>query len=186
MKPVTALMLIAAGAILTLAPVVYVAFERLIVVKVVAIFGFFLLALVLVIERRDLGRARVRASRTPGASPTWASRSCSARSRSPAPAAARTSCQSNWIRDKGFGMGAHIQRLVSPVTGREEAAAQARACVFTVDEQSLGRWARWWRFANLEQALTFVLVTVVTIALTSMLAHSTLRGRGGSRTASRS
>ena len=26
-------------------------------------------------------------------------------------------CQSNWIRDKGFGMGQYVPRLVSPVTG---------------------------------------------------------------------
>ena len=32
-------------------------------------------------------------------------------------------CQSNYIRDKGFGMGRYVPRLVSPVTGVEEAAA---------------------------------------------------------------
>ena len=26
-------------------------------------------------------------------------------------------CQSNWIRDKGFGMGQYVPRLVSAVTG---------------------------------------------------------------------
>ncbi len=26
-------------------------------------------------------------------------------------------CQSNWIRDKGFGMGQYVPRLVSPITG---------------------------------------------------------------------
>ena len=41
----------------------------------------------------------------------------------------------------------------------------------------MSRWLRWWRFANVEQALTFVLVTFATICLTSMLAHSTLYGR---------
>jgi hypothetical protein len=177
-KPVAALMLVAAGAILTLAPVVYVALERLIVVKVAAIFGFFLLALVLVIERgtwAELAASVAHAGRVPdlGVSLMLGAIAFAGAG------GGQNLGQSNWIRDKGFGMGAHIQRLVSPVTGREEAAAQARACVFTLDEQSLGRWARWWRFANLEQALTFVLVTVVTITLTSMLAHSTLRGQGG-------
>ena len=43
----------------------------------------------------------------------------------------------------------------------------------------MARWHRWWRFANVEQALTFVLVTVLTICLTSMLAHSTLFGTPG-------
>jgi hypothetical protein len=43
----------------------------------------------------------------------------------------------------------------------------------------MARWRRWWRFANVEQLLSFVLVTVVTICLTSMLAHSTLFGTPG-------
>ena len=29
--------------------------------------------------------------------------------------------QSNWIRDKGFGMGAYIPRIVSPITGEDVA-----------------------------------------------------------------
>jgi len=40
----------------------------------------------------------------------------------------------------------------------------------------MARWRSWWRFANLEQLLSFVLVTIVTIGLTSMLAYSTLYG----------
>ena len=36
----------------------------------------------------------------------------------------------------GFGMGQHIQKLVSPLTGREEAAAATRACVFPPDERT--------------------------------------------------
>ena len=30
-------------------------------------------------------------------------------------------CQSNYVRDKGMGMGVHIPRIVSPITGEEEA-----------------------------------------------------------------
>ena len=30
--------------------------------------------------------------------------------------------QSNWIRDKGFGMGAYVPHIVSPVTGEDQAA----------------------------------------------------------------
>ena len=33
--------------------------------------------------------------------------------------------QSNWIRDKGFGMGSYVPRIVSPITGHEEAAPTA-------------------------------------------------------------
>jgi hypothetical protein len=41
----------------------------------------------------------------------------------------------------------------------------------------MDRWRGWWRFANVEQGFSFVLVTVVTIGLTSLLAHSTLFGQ---------
>ena len=40
----------------------------------------------------------------------------------------------------------------------------------------MARWHSWWRFANVEQVFSFVLMTVITIAFTSMLAHSTLFG----------
>ena len=41
------------------------------------------------------------------------------------------------------------------------------------------RWMSWWRFANVEQLFSFVLITLATIGLTSMLAHSTLFGVPG-------
>jgi hypothetical protein len=53
----------------------------------------------------------------------------------------------------------------------------ARSFIFETTPANLDRWNRWWRFANVEQLLSFVLMTVVTIALTSMLAHSTVFGQ---------
>ena len=87
-------------------------------------------------------------------------------------------CQSNWIRDKGFGMGLYVPRLVSPVTGHEEAAAST-GFQFAPTKANLARWRDWWRFANIEQASTFALVSFLTIALMSMLAYSTVFGREG-------
>jgi hypothetical protein len=86
-------------------------------------------------------------------------------------------CQSNWIRDKGFGMGKYVPRLVSPITGSPQAAETGTLYRFETTPGNMARWRRWWRFANIEQAASFVLVTVATIALTSMLAHATLFGR---------
>ena len=43
----------------------------------------------------------------------------------------------------------------------------------------MARWRRWWWFANTEQLLTFTLVSIATICLTSMIAHSTLYGMPG-------
>jgi hypothetical protein len=89
-------------------------------------------------------------------------------------------CQSNWIRDKGFGMGKYVPRLVSPVTGEEiAAAAEVRSYTFEPTAENMVRWRRWWRFANVEQTWTFAAVSIVTICLTSMLAHSTLYGQPG-------
>jgi hypothetical protein len=84
--------------------------------------------------------------------------------------------QSNWIRDKGFGMGARMPKLVSPVTG-EPVAKPSTGFLFAPTEPNLARWRAWWKVANTEQLVSFVLITIVTITLTSMLAYSTLFGQ---------
>jgi hypothetical protein len=86
--------------------------------------------------------------------------------------------QSNWIRDKGFGMGAYVPRLVSPITGEPE-AAPATGYAFEPTPANMSRWRGWWKFANLEQIFTFVLITFLTILFTSLLAYSTVYGREG-------
>ena len=50
---------------------------------------------------------------------------------------------SNWIRDKGFGMGLYAPRVVSPITGEEEASPSGRGYVFRVDPTSMERWREW-------------------------------------------
>ena len=87
-------------------------------------------------------------------------------------------CQSNWIRDKGLGMGCHAPRIESPLTG-EPVAAPGTGWTFTPDEANMVRWRGWWRIANIEQLSTFVAITFLTIAFTSLLAFSTLHGRAG-------
>lgn len=81
--------------------------------------------------------------------------------------------QSNYIRDKGLGMGQRIPRIVSPVTGQEE-AKPALGYVFPLSEANLRRWRGWWKVANLEQFITFFLVGVLSLLLLSVLAYSTL------------
>ena len=84
--------------------------------------------------------------------------------------------QSNWIRDKGFGMGTYVPRLVSSITGQPE-AAPSTGYIFEPSDNNLDRWKGWWKFANLEQIFTFVLITFLTILFTSLLAYSTVYGR---------
>jgi hypothetical protein len=177
---IAAVALLAIGAALTLAPVVYVALERLIFLKVAAVGVVVALAVVFVIDGaawRALPAGLVGVGNAPlelGFALLLGAVAFAGAG------GGQNLCQSNWIRDKGFGMGAFVPRLVSAVTGaKEEGSAAGRAYIFEPTAANMARWHRWWRFANIEQALTFVLVTVVTICLTSMIAHSTLYGRPG-------
>jgi hypothetical protein len=81
----------------------------------------------------------------------------------------------NWIRDKNWGMGAYVPRIVSPITGAET-AAPALGHLFPQDPENIGRFRRWWRLANREQLVLFVGIGVATIVALSVLAHSTVGG----------
>jgi hypothetical protein len=86
--------------------------------------------------------------------------------------------QSNWMRDKGYGMGVHVPHLASPVTGEPE-AAPGTGYTFREDEGNLARWKGRWEVANKEQLVSFVAITILTIALMSLLAYSTVLGVKG-------
>ncbi len=84
--------------------------------------------------------------------------------------------QSNWIRDKGFGMGVYIPRIVSPITG-EEAAAPATGTMVRQDAENLRRFRGWWVVANKEQLVSFWFICIFSITIFSLLAYSTVYGR---------
>lgn len=168
--------LLVIGAGLTLAPVIYVALERLIFVKVAAVVVLVVLGLVFAIER-DAWQALPGGFTSIGHIPPGLSIALIFGAIAFAGSGGgQNLCQSNWIRDKGFGMGQYVPRLVSPVTGTVEAVPTVSSYIFEPTPLNMARWRSWWRFANLEQLLSFVLVTIVTIGLTSMLAYSTLYG----------
>jgi hypothetical protein len=169
--------LLVIGAALTLAPIVYVVLERLLFVKVGAVVVVMGLAVWLAIDAaswRELPAGFSTAARIPTELGFALLLGAAAFAGA---GGGQNLCQSNYIRDKGFGMGRYVPRLVSPVTGQDEAAPTSASFMFEPNAANMARWLRWWRFANVEQLLTFVLVTLATIALTSMLAHSTLFGR---------
>ena len=173
-------MLLVIGVALTLAPVVYVALERLIFLKVAMVLSLVALGLVLAIGGdtwRALPGAVISIGHVPGELGFALLLGAVAFAGS---GGGQNLCQSNWIRDKGFGMGQYIPRLVSPVTGEDLATASVvSAYRFEPTPENMVRWRRWWRFANVEQAVSFAAVSIVTITLTSMLAHSTLFGVQG-------
>jgi hypothetical protein len=173
---IVALVVIGAG--LTLAPVVYVALERLVFVKVAAVLVLVVLALVFVIGADTwsaLAAGVARAGRLPSRLDVSLLLGAVAFAGA---GGGQNLCQSNWIRDKGFGMGQYVPRLVSPITGDDTTGARTSRYVFAATPENLARWRGWWRLANLEQALAFAVVTIVTIVITSMLAHATVFGRG--------
>lgn len=83
---------------------------------------------------------------------------------------------SNYVRDKNLGMGIHIPRIVSPLTGQEEAGSNI-GHFFPNTEENMRRWRGWWKVTNWEQFLTFFLFTVATIFIMSVLAFATIFGQ---------
>ncbi|MEV4349903.1 Nramp family divalent metal transporter [Actinoplanes sp. NPDC049596] len=176
--PVAIGFLLLIGVILTLAPVVYQALEKIEMVKVAAVLLLLIVGSVAAIGAtawRDAGQIITRAGlpyEELGFALLMGALAFAGAG------GGQNLCQSNWIRDKGFGMGAYVPRIVSPVTGQLE-AAPSTGFVFEPNAENLTRWRRWWRFANVEQLSTFVLITFLTIFFTSMLAYATVFGDEG-------
>ena len=168
--------LLVIGFSLTFAPVIYVALERLIFVKVAAVLILVVLGMVFAVERESWTAMPVGLlsfGRIPEGLSIALIFGAIAFAGS---GGGQNLCQSNWIRDKGFGMGQYVPKLVSPITGTVTAAPTVSSYIFEPTPANMARWNSWWRFANVEQVFSFVLVTVITISFTSMLAHSTLFG----------
>ena len=81
--------------------------------------------------------------------------------------------QSNYIRDKGMGMGVRIPNIVSPITGQEVAAPSIGYMVPHTAENER-RWKQWWRIANSEQLITFWFVGALLLVAMSVLVFSTV------------
>jgi hypothetical protein len=81
--------------------------------------------------------------------------------------------QSNYVRDKGLGMGSRIPNIVSSITGEEE-AAPSLGYMMKTDEENMRRWRGWWRVANMEQGFLFWGVGLLSLIAISVLANSML------------
>lgn len=174
--PIAVGMLVILGAALTFAPVIYVALERVSFVKIAAILLFIVMAIAFVISREawvQLPRGFAQAGRIP---PQLGFALVMGAFAFAGAGGGQNLCQSNWIRDKGFGMGAYVPRLASPITG-EETAAPSTGFTFETTVENMKRWRVWWRMANVEQAVTFAALSFLTIVFMSMIAYSTVYGR---------
>jgi hypothetical protein len=81
--------------------------------------------------------------------------------------------QSNWMRDKGMGMGARLPKVVSPFTG-EEIAAPTTGFFFKRDAENMRRWNAWWKLAHREQFTTFFVIGAVTLFVFMALTYVTV------------
>ncbi len=79
--------------------------------------------------------------------------------------------QSNFIKDKGYGMGKYIGRITSPITGQEEAVSEV-GFHFKHTAENQKRWRQWWRAANIEHFFSFFLTCLTCLVLLSLISYS--------------
>jgi len=81
--------------------------------------------------------------------------------------------QSLWIRDKGFGMAIHQGRIAG-IRGKNEAISATGFVFDARDAVSLSRFRGWIRVAERELLLTFVVLTIASVIITTLLVTATL------------
>lgn len=86
--------------------------------------------------------------------------------------------QSNYVKDKGYGMGHYIGRITSPITGQKEAISEV-GYHFPHTPENLARWRSWWRAANLEHVLTFLLTCLVSLVLLTLISYCLFYDKSG-------
>ncbi|MGH2777301.1 MAG: Nramp family divalent metal transporter [Actinomycetota bacterium] len=169
---VTVLGLVAIGTALTASPVVYQTVEKFQMVMVAIIFVFLILALFMGSEAEAWGN--LFAFTTPDHPDLTPALMLGALAFAGAGGSVNLA-QSNWMRDKGLGMGAHIAKIESPLTG-EPVAVPSIGWMFPTDEGNMRRWRGWWKVANQEQFYFFFVLGVISIIVLSVLTASTIFG----------
>jgi hypothetical protein len=177
---VTIVALVALGIALTVSPVVYNTIEKAEYFKVGLTLVFLLVAVVAVLLPRitalaDIGQVVTRFGQIPTSEAVGITAILSGLVFAGAGGALNLA-QSNYIRDKGFGMGYYIPRIASPITG-EEVAAPSTGSMVRQDEENIRRWRAWWRVANIEHLVTFWLLVLTSIFVFSLVAYATIYGR---------
>ncbi|PLR79804.1 hypothetical protein CVD25_22810 [Bacillus canaveralius] len=168
--------LVICGLALSLSPVIYKTVEKAQFVKVGLVLTFLLIAIIAAISTTawiDLpGEAVGNFGRLPGSDLLSPSLLIGAIAAAGAGGVINL-VQSNWIRDKGYGIGAYIPRLPSPITGEDE-AKPATGFMMRQDKENLVRWKAWWKNANIEQFVSFWVIALITIVIFSLIAYSTV------------
>jgi hypothetical protein len=174
---VASIVLVATALALTLSPIVYQALEKIQTVLVAIIMAFLVVGIFVATELSAWASVVTQApSAIPGIPGAVGAIGIAAFLGAVAFAGAggaNNLTQSNYIRDKGLGMGGRMPKIVSPITG-EEVAAPSLGYTFPVNEQNMRRWRAWWSVCNREHFITFFLIGCFTLVMLSVLVYSTV------------
>ncbi len=178
---IASIVLVATALALTLSPVVYQALEKIQMVLVAVIIVFVIIG---VIVATELGAWASVVTQMPGSVPglpgaiaTLGAATFLGAIAFAGAGGANNLTQSNYIRDKGLGMGGLMPKVVSPITG-EEVAAPSLGYTFPVNEENMRRWRKWWSVANREHFITFFVIGCSLLIALSVLVWSTVGSRG--------
>jgi hypothetical protein len=174
---ITTIFLLAIALAVTLSPVVYNTLEKVEMVLVTIIVVFLLVAIAIATDASSWTGIITKAPQGAANLPRYLNELGTATIFGAVVFAGAGGCnnlvQSNYIRDKGLGMGILIPKIVSPITGEEE-ARPSLGYKFELNEENLRRWRNWWRVANQEQLLTFYIIGLATLIGLSVLLNSVL------------
>lgn len=82
----------------------------------------------------------------------------------------------NWMRDKGFGMGSKVGAIASAI-GSQEVPLSHIGAIFRITGESLRRWRMWWRYVQFDQIWLWGLFCLIGMFLTVNLATSVIPER---------
>jgi hypothetical protein len=170
-------LLVTIGLIVTLSPVIYQSIEKIEMVLVSVILVFLLFAIFIATDfsvwTGVITKAPQGVADFPGTLSTVGAATLLGAIAFAGAGGANNLVQSNYVRDKGLGMGARIPNIVSPITGEEE-AAPGLGYTFPTNEENMRCWKRWWRICNQEQFFLFYVIGLLSLITLSVLAYSTL------------
>ena len=168
--------LVLIGVVLTVSPVVYQTVEKIQFFMVSLIVIFVVYAAFVLIGGdgyAELGRGFVAFDEIPDAVDTVGAAALLGAIAFAGAGGVMNLVQSNWVRDKGLGMGAKLPKVVSPFTG-EEVAAPTTGYFFRRDEENMRRWNGWWKVANREQFWTFFVIGGIALLIFMTLTFVTV------------
>lgn len=181
-SPIAIALLLLSGVILTSGPVVYNTVEKLqtwlvgLILVLVAIIGFCVI-------RGDAVMALIHGLSNFGTIPDPVKTGLSLPTLLGALAFAGAGgtmnlSQSNYIKDKGYGMGRYIGRITSPLTGNEEATSET-GYHFRHTPGNMGRWKTWWLAANVEHFCSFLMTCLVCLIFLALITYSLFYDENG-------